>query len=271
MVARSRSTPASKPNVTVDFAALYDSHGEYVARRLAGSFEQEQIDLEVRYFKLPHLTALLPASVQLASVLEIGCATGELISAFPVAPGGLRLGVDISPGNIEAARARFPDVSFSVGDFRDLSLPHVDCVVMSDVLEHVEDDVGFLRDAARFGRLTLVNLPLEDNWLNRNRRYGSDDVSGHLRKYGIREGLALFSRAGLDMVAWRRVWVHETETDSLRRGVRRRHLGHGYAGTAPVRLAKATLNACARSVRPFGRRLFASNLFVLVNSGGRTR
>ncbi|MBC8056644.1 MAG: methyltransferase domain-containing protein, partial [Rhizobiales bacterium] len=204
----------------VDFSALYDDHPDYVARRQGGSFEQAQIDIEVRLFKLPNLLRLLPAERPPASVLEIGCATGELIAALPVAAGGRRLGIDISAENIAAARARFPAVDFRCGDFRALRHEHFDAVVMSDVLEHVPDDAGFLRDAARLGGLVLVNLPLEDNWLNRNRRYGPDDVSGHLRRYSLADGLALVERAGLAVVAHAQVWIHETPAESARRALR---------------------------------------------------
>ena len=167
----------------VDFSALYDEHPEYVARRGAGSLAQAQVDLEVRLFKLPGLMAVLPRARPLRSALEIGCATGELIAAVPVEPGGRRVGLDISPANVAAARARFPEVEFRAGDFREAGLGGFDAVIMSDVLEHVPDDVGFLRDAARLGELVLVNLPLEDNWLNDRRAYGPDDASGHLRRY----------------------------------------------------------------------------------------
>jgi len=107
-------------------------------------------------------------------------ATGELIAAVPVADGGERVGLDISVANVAAARARFPEVEFRCGDFRGAGLAGFDAVIMSDVLEHVPDDVAFLRDAAALGELVLVNLPLEDNWLNDRRAYGPDDVSGRV-------------------------------------------------------------------------------------------
>ena len=246
----------------VDFQALYDAHPEYVARRQRGSFEQAQVDIEVRLFKLPHLMALLPRGRLLGSVLEIGCATGELVAAVPVHDGGLRTGLDISAENVAAARARFPEVSFLCGDFRALRPGHHDAVILSDVLEHVPDDVAFLRDAATLGDVVLVNLPLEDNWLNRRRRYGPDDASGHLRKYSLDEGLALVERAGLDVVEYDQVWVHETPTEPARRALRRERTDSAYAGAWPARTLRQAVFALATAVRPLGRRLFASNLFV---------
>ncbi len=243
----------------VDFSALYDEHPDYVARRTAGSIEQAQVDLEVRLFKLPGLLGVLPAGRPLRRVLEIGCATGELIAAVPAAQ---RVGLDISAANIAAARARFPQVEFHCGDFRDAGLAGFDAVIMSDVLEHVPDDAAFLRDAARLGELVLVNLPLEDNWLNDRRAYGPGDVSGHLRRYSLAQGLALFDRAGLELLAQAQVWIHETPAEAARRALRRERLGAAHAGGRAARLAKRLVFVTAATVPAFGRRLFASNLFA---------
>ncbi|EHR72944.1 methyltransferase family protein [Burkholderiales bacterium JOSHI_001] len=246
----------------MDYAALYDAHPEYAARRDATSFERQQVDLEVRHFKLPHLVALLQGE-GLTSVVEIGCATGELIAAFPLAEGGRRLGLDISAQNIAAARERFPEVDFQAGDFRHLALPTFDAVVLSDVLEHVPDDAGFLADAAKLAPRVLVNLPLEDNWTNRGRAYGPGDPSGHLRAYSLAEGLDLVQRAGLKPLNWQQVWIHETPAEGLRRDLRARHFGQAYAGGALGRRVRQAVFATARAIQPLGRALFASNLFVL--------
>lgn len=243
-----------------DFAALYDEHPDYAARRAHGSLAQAQIDIEVRLFKLPFLRAQLFPGEELGDTIEIGCATGELIGSLP--PGGRRIGIDIAPGNVQAARERFAQVQFLAGDFRTLALPHGHTVILSDVLEHVPDDTDFLRAAAALGERVLVNLPLEDNWLNRGRRYGADDVSGHLRRYGLAEGLALFERAGLEVLRYQRVWIHETAADAARQALRRERLGSAWSGPAPLRLAKRGVHGLATAWPAFGRRLYASNLFA---------
>jgi SAM-dependent methyltransferase len=246
----------------VEWAALYDRHPEYASRRQDDSWEQAQIDLEVRLFKVPHLAAVLgPEPAR--SLLEIGCATGELTAAFPVVPGGSRLGLDISPLNVAAARTRFAGCCFEAGDFRQLSVPHADVVLLSDVLEHVPDDAGFLAAAARLGDRVLVNLPLERNWLNRRRQYGAEDVSGHLRAYDLRDGLALFERAGLRLLRWQQVWIHETAAEPARRQLRRQRRGQAYAGGVLGRSLRSAVFAAAAAATPLGRRLFASNLFAL--------
>jgi SAM-dependent methyltransferase len=259
---------APAPEAPIDWAALYDAHPEYDARRREGSFERAQVDLEVKHFKLPFLNALLQGQLP-ASVLEIGCATGELIAAFPVAEGGARLGLDISPQNVAAARARFaavPGLRFEAGDFRQLPLPRFHTVVLSDVLEHVPDDAAFLADAARLGEQVLVNLPLEDNWLNRRRAYGPEDVSGHLRAYSLAQGLDLVARAGLQALRWQQVWIHETPAEAARRALRVQHHGQAYAGGPVGQRVRQAVFGLAGALRPLGRRLFASNLFVLARA-----
>ncbi len=258
---RRDATPDSQAGA-VDFSALYDAHPEYVARRIDGSYEQAQVELEVQMFKLPFLLRVLPAGAPPGSVLEIGCATGELIASMPVRPGGRRLGLDISADNIATATARFPQVEFRAVDFRALTGERFEVVILSDVLEHVPDDIGFLRDASALGELVLVNLPLEDNWLNRNRRYGPDDVSGHLRRYSLADGLALVEQAGLELVAHRQQWVHEEPAEAARRRLRRERTGAAYAGAWPARLLRRAVFGVATAIPLLGRRLFASNLFV---------
>lgn len=255
--------PYSGTEPGIDFSALYDAHPEYIARRTEGSLAQAQIDLEVRLFKLPHLMKLLPAARPLRSVLEVGCATGELIAAISVATGGRKVGLDISPANIAIAASRYPDVEFSCSDFRALEEGSFDAVILSDVLEHVPDDVDFLRAAARLGSSVLVNLPLEDNWLNWRRGYGPNDVSGHLRKYSLAEGMKLFERAGLNVLAHSRVWFHETPAEHERRSLRKKRLGYALTGAWPIRAAKRAVVLAAAAIPPLGRRLFSSNLFVL--------
>ncbi|TCP18010.1 class I SAM-dependent methyltransferase [Simplicispira metamorpha] len=247
---------------TINYQALYDGHAQYAKRRLDGSFEQRQILLEVLDFKIPHLLAQLPPGWQAHSVLEIGCATGELVAHFPLAAPVTRTGSDISAENVAAARRRFPGTDFHHGDFRELAPRRFDAVILSDVLEHVEDDVGFLRDAAHLGTTVLVNLPLECNWLNDRRRYGPQDGSGHLRRYTLAQGLDLFARAGLHVTSWQRVWIHELPVEAKRRALRHELLGQAYSGNPIVQATKTAVDMAARAVPAFGRRLHASTLFA---------
>jgi SAM-dependent methyltransferase len=72
-----------------------------------------------------------------ASVLEIGCGTGDLLAAVQPRDG---VGVDLSPGMVERARARYPALTWIVGDAECLRLDRTfDYVILSDLLGHLED------------------------------------------------------------------------------------------------------------------------------------
>lgn len=75
------------------------------------------------------------------SVLEIGCATGDLLAAVKPSRG---VGIDLAPTAIARARARHPQLSFYIGDAETLDVKELagqtfDYVILSDV-------VGFLND-----------------------------------------------------------------------------------------------------------------------------
>ena len=59
-----------------------------------------------------------------------------------------------------------------------------------------------------------------------------------------------------------RVWVHETPAEAARRALRRKHLGAAFAGGWLGRALRRIVFGAAIALRPLGRRLFASNLFV---------
>lgn len=243
------------------FSELYDGIDEYVARRDPDSHSTRQILLEVLEFKIPNLVSVLPDGFVYDSIAEVGSATGELIANFPARNGPLRRsGFDVSPLNVAAARARFPQVDCRAMDIRE-SEGSWDLVILSDVLEHVPDDVGLLAAAARRGSMVVVNLPLEVNWLNRARRYGTDDASGHLRAYSLEQGLDLARRAGLRVLRWTRVWSHETAFDVERRALRKAGTGYAYSGGPVARSIKVLVHESARVVPLLGRRLYPSNLF----------
>ena len=262
---RSMNRKSPPPEIEIDFARLYDLHPEYEARRRTNSPEKAQIELEIAHFKLPYLLRQLN-SYSPHSILEIGCATGELIGNFPIKKDGFRMGIDISECNIKIAQQRFPKVSFESGDFRQMDLPKFDLVILSDILEHVPEDKLFLAQAAKLAPRVLVNLPLECNWLNRYRNYGPTDASGHLRSYTLNQGLALFQEAGLKLQSWERVWIHETEAEKLRRRLRIQQQGKAFAGGPIGSLIRQSIFTLASILPPLGRHLFASNLFALAKN-----
>lgn len=85
-----------------------------------------------------YMRFLIPEGVR---VLELGCGTGRLLAELKPCKG---VGVDFSRGMVEAARARYPDLEFHVGDIEDIDFISslggpFDVIVLSDTLGSLDD------------------------------------------------------------------------------------------------------------------------------------
>jgi SAM-dependent methyltransferase len=246
----------------IDFRALYDGKiAEYVERRDPSSHSAQRIALEVREFKIPNLISVLPPSFKYKTIGEIGCATGEIIATFPGIDISRRVGFDLSELNVECAKDRFPNTTF-VADPAQFYRERYDVVILSDVLEHVPDDVQLLREASKVAKILLINLPLEKCLTYMFRRYGPDDPSGHLRWYSLSDGLRLFDRAGLRVLGHSRVWVMETRYELMRQQLNRQLLGAPFNGSWLMRGGKRLFFNFCNAFQPVGRLMFPSNLFA---------
>jgi glycosyltransferase involved in cell wall biosynthesis/SAM-dependent methyltransferase len=86
-----------------------------------------------------------------ARVLELGCGTGDLLASLSPDPAG-SLGVDLSAGMVERARAKYPSLSFQAGDAEALEAPRqapFDYVVASDLVGHLQDVYATFRNLRR--------------------------------------------------------------------------------------------------------------------------
>lgn len=98
-------------------------------------------------------------------VLDIGCGYGAVAHSIAERSGADVVGIDLDPANVAAARQMFPHprLTFVQGEApRDLPDDRFDVVVASNVLEHVERRVEFLREVqARVGASRwLVRVPM---------------------------------------------------------------------------------------------------------------
>jgi SAM-dependent methyltransferase len=135
-----------------------------------------------------------------ASFLEIGCGTGFVLAAIHERVPKLQImGAELYAEGLEVARRRLPgvplvqmsalEVPFSAG---------FDAVGVFDVLEHIEDDEGALREMRRAVRRNggiVITVPQHPQLWS-----AADDFAGHVRRYRRDELLAKLKRAGWEPV-----------------------------------------------------------------------
>ena len=187
------------------YAKLYNRLPEYVQLRKRDGEVWEQYMGIVLHWKLKYLKELC-VELDYKSVLEVGCGTGDLLANFP-APGKVKkIGIDISTENIIAAKNSYPDISFYSGMAQDVfvteNIKGIDIGILSDILEHVEDDSGLLKDCGNVSKYVVLNLPIEKVPEYANRVYGINDVQGHLRAYSIQDAIDMCERAGMKVVRY---------------------------------------------------------------------
>jgi 2-polyprenyl-3-methyl-5-hydroxy-6-metoxy-1,4-benzoquinol methylase len=99
----------------------------------------------------PSICRLLEGIPPGAVVLDAGCGNGSFIALFQDRQWSLH-GSDLSPTGIAIARETFPNIDFFLADGQDLyadflaRVGQVDVVLSTEVIEHVYDPRGFLRN-----------------------------------------------------------------------------------------------------------------------------
>ena len=87
-----------------------------------------------------------------ARVLDLGCGNGTFLSLFQ-SRGWKLYGSDFSPTGINVARANFPGIEFFLADASApasniaVEVGKVDVILSTEVIEHLYDPRGFLRNA----------------------------------------------------------------------------------------------------------------------------
>ncbi|MFH1671050.1 MAG: class I SAM-dependent methyltransferase [Patescibacteria group bacterium] len=115
-------------------------------------------------------------------IVDIGCGTGANIAAL--ANEYECTGIDPSADSIDLAKKRFPHVQFQCGDalrdFQD-SIQKADMILLTDVLEHIEDDRTFLTKligVMKPNAHLLITVPADISMWSKH-----DEHFGHYRRY----------------------------------------------------------------------------------------
>ena len=97
-------------------------------------------------------------------VVEVGCGAGEVLrQVHDRLPGVTEcVGYEISPQAFEMTKERAtPGLRFELADFLESDESDVDLLLLIDVIEHVEDYLGFLRGLQGRARHTILHVPLD--------------------------------------------------------------------------------------------------------------
>lgn len=147
------------------FAQIEDRHWWFLARKSI----------------IQHLVfALIPRGRQ-QTIVDMGCGTGGTVAAL--ASAYTCIGIDPSLDAITLAKSLHPNVQFLHGSSEQLQnvRTSISCCLLMDVLEHIEDDVGFLKSTVLSlppGGYLLITVPAEMTLWSKH-----DEEVGHFRRY----------------------------------------------------------------------------------------
>jgi SAM-dependent methyltransferase len=156
--------------------------------------------------KADHVASLCgEAGLAPASVLEVGCGDGALLSelqrrGFCERPAGVE--ITASAVAIAGSRPGLGPVALYDGKHLPFAAGSFELGILSHVLEHVPDPAALLAELARVSAAVIVEVPLEANWSARRagKREHASEV-GHLQRLSRRDVHEIVAQAGLRVAA----------------------------------------------------------------------
>jgi phospholipid N-methyltransferase len=161
-------------------------------------------------WKAVNLANLFLRSLQerpVASICEVGGAEGIILNSLGLILGTERLvNYELSTEFCQAGKEKYPGIEFINAEFA--GQQQFDLIILSDIVEHIQDDVAFLDLISRNCRLALMKIPLEvcvttSAWYHRlrgrskplNQQYGPQHENGHLHGYTLGTARFLVTRS----------------------------------------------------------------------------
>lgn len=139
-------------------------------------------------------------------ILDLGCGDGLLLAELSKKIDAELVGGDVSATAIECARRNIPNAHFEVLDAR-CAIPEgtFDVTVMSELLEHIEDDDALLRNLAPRTQYVVISVPggpadQVDRAYGHVRNYEGDLLPRKLRATGYE--VITFRRWGFPFYEW---------------------------------------------------------------------
>lgn len=130
----------------------------------AGAHQEQNRQISEDFIRRANARATFSAEIRSAtSILELGCGTGEMLTALRSAnEDAVLVGVDPSANAINTARSGIGQkhrMTFLVGDDNDIAGSNVDLGIVSNVLEHFREPFVVLDKLVAVSRRTIVLVP----------------------------------------------------------------------------------------------------------------
>jgi hypothetical protein len=160
-------------------------------------------------WKADHVRRVLQdAGIAPRTMGEIGCGAGEVLRCLAASfPAALLEGWDVSQHAIQLARSREGErVRFYQGDLLSALREPFDVLLCLDVVEHVEDYLGFLRALRARAKWVVLHIPLDLSVQSLVRvtpilRYREN--LGHLHYFTRETAIESLKSAGFEVKSWR--------------------------------------------------------------------
>lgn len=94
------------------------------------------------------------------SIIELGCGTADICGAFSHERSVK--GYDCSEGAIREARARFPQGEFFVAGIHEVEPTELGVIVLSEVLEHLEDPFAIVEKHLPLAEFSVISHPIHE-------------------------------------------------------------------------------------------------------------
>lgn len=161
-------------------------------------------DVEDAPWKAQQVRSILARNaLEPSTVCEVGCGAGEILRQLSLTMPTTRFtGYEISPQAIELCRTRQSDrIEFRLGDVNDASTRY-DCALCIDVIEHVDDYVGFTRSIRPKAEYCIFHIPLELSVSSvlRDAMMDARAQVGHLHYFTKATALATLEYCGYEVV-----------------------------------------------------------------------
>ena len=135
------------------------------------------------------------SSLEVKSVLDVGCGSGENLAALATSGGYTLSGVDISEEALKLASHRVPHARLTQLDVQREALPErFDLVMSIQVVEHLIDDMAAFRNIANMAHNYVFISTMQ------GRMRPSEIAIGHVRNYSAAELRSKLESVGLEVL-----------------------------------------------------------------------